>query len=93
MENLTMFNQFITFFLVLVSIASMHSLPLNNKAKRAPLSTTDPSPAITIPQSVLNLLANVENDITSSNGLVVLSLNARYLSDDKRFNFEVIIYS
>ena len=87
-----MFNQFIIFFLVLVSIASIHSLPLNNKAKRA-LSTTDPSPAITIPQSVLNLLANVENDIASSEGLVVLSLNARYLSDDKRFNFEVIIYS
>ena len=85
--NLTMFTQFITFFLVVVGIVSIHSLPMNNKARRA-LSTTDPSSAITISQSVLDILTDVTK--RTSKGFFPLQMNAKSLSNDELFNSEVV---
>ena len=91
--NLKMFTQLITFFLVAVGIVSIHSLPMNNKARRA-LSTTDPSsaitisPAITISQSVLDVLTDVTKG--TSKGFFPLQMNAKSLSNDELFNSEVV---
>ena len=85
-RNLTMFaQQIIAFFLVLSGIASIHSLPLNNRARRDP-STTDPSSTITIPQSVLDILTDVR---PTSKGLRPLHSNAKSLMEDDLFNTEV----
>ena len=83
-----MFTQFITVFLILVGIASIHSLPVNNKTRKA-LSTTDPSSAITIPESVLDILTDV-NAGDRSKGLFQLQRDAKSLLDDELFNSEVV---
>ena len=80
-----MFSQIIIFLLVVVGIASIHSLPI--KEARRSVSATGSSSTVTISKSVLNMLTKVDTKI--SKGLLPVFFNADSLSDDQLFIPEV----
>ena len=86
-----MFSQIIIVLLV-VDIASIHSLPIKKERRSVP--TTDSSSArVTISRSVLDMLIylkpDVQKDHTVSKGLYPLFLSADFLSKDPLFISEV----
>ena len=78
--TLRMLSQLVIIPLVLaVSITSIHSMPIDKKARRS-----DSSSLITIPQSVMDILIDVNIGDTPT-GLLGVHLTALNLSDDKLF--------
>ena len=73
-----MLSQLVIIPLVLVSITSIHSMPIDKKARR---DTVSP---ITIPKSALDILRDVETNDTAT-GLLAVHLDALSLVDEKLF--------